>query len=269
MVWFVVAVLVARVQHYATLPRRGQYNGIETMEATLNRTAKAPMVYRVLMPYLVKITPLDDENAYELWRTLLLWGALLSVYSVWGVSATLFYAVFVASAQIYDTWCYNGETIGIHTALLGVPALAIVGILLHGTSRETVLINGFVYWLATGDILGGLALSAFAMLIFYAVRKAQGKREMYCDRFVYKDNWKLLRKKIDPIRLFPEPHIIYSPYITLIAIALVLFGAYHVGIVGLFVLPFILANVTMGKINEYRLYIALSPFVWVALERML
>jgi len=261
--WLVLAILAARIQYYATKPRRSFFNGIMTIPATLKKKIDAPMNYRVLMPYLVKATPrMSHENSYEIWRVILLWASLVCVNAAWGASIAFLWLIFVMSAQIHDTWCYTGEAIGISLCLLGNPYLAALGIVLHGLSRETVLITGFVYWLATGDVVTSVYLGALSLAVFFGVRIFQGEKPLYCNRFMIAENIKMLRKP-------KEPFILYAPYINLIVIFLALVGAYLSGRIG-WVVPVILgASVTMGRIDEYRLQIAVAPWIGLAIERML
>lgn len=268
---FLLALFAARVQHYATLPRRSRWNGYNTIQGTLDKNIDAPMVYRVLLPIIVTglRRVMDAQNAYETARALLLWLALVCVNMVWGWQVAVLWLVFVMSAQIYDTWCYTGEVIGISLALSGDPALAVIGVVAHGMSRETVLINGFVYWLATGDALGGILLSGAAAAVFHGVRLVQGRHPLYCDRFQLRANWELLTFQRQSIRNQFEPGLMYAPYLNLIVIALALMGAWLSGPIGWAVPAIVATTVTMGKINEYRLQIAVMPWAAIAVIHLL
>jgi len=249
-----------------SVPRRGIWNGMLTVKRTLAKNHKAPMVYRVLLPYLIR--PLlkrgwELEDAYEFARVGLLWACLVVTADYWGWQVTVLWLLLAMSAQIYDTWCYAGEMIGITTALMGNPWLAIMGTVPHGLSRETVLINGFVYWLATGDVWGAVLVTLCAAAVLLAVRAEQGEHELYCDRFQIKQNIKMLLKRPD------MPVVFHAPYLNIIIIILSLLGAYMMGRVGWMVPVMLAATLTMGKLNEYRLQIPLMPFAAVALLRML
>lgn len=220
------------------------------------------MRYRVLLPYLTVLTKIDLPNSYEIWRTIMLWLAMMAVAGQWGFSIAVLWLVFVMSAQIWDTWCYTGEAIGISLALSGNPFAALAGILVHGMSRETVLLNGFIYWLATGDVVTGIVLTFAAVAVYLFVRLYQGIKPLYCDRFLLKQNIEQLKKPT-------EPFIFYAPYINLIAIALALFGAILSGSIGWAVPVLVSANVIMGKIDEYRLQIAVAPWIGLALLELL
>ena len=262
MTWLILAIFGGRIQHYASYPRRGVWNGMLTVKKTLSKNIQAPMVYRVLLPLLVR--PLlkrgwSLENAYEFARVGLLWVALLVTADYWGWQITILWLLLAMSAQIYDTWCYTGEMIGITTALMGNPYLAILGTIPHGMSRETVLINGFVYFLATKDFAGAAVVQLCAFAVYLAVRSMQGEHKLYCNRWMIKENIRQLTQK--PV----EPSIFHAPYMNLIIIVLALLGAFLMGDIGWTVPVLLAATLTMGKINEYRLQIPLMPFVAVAL----
>jgi len=266
MAWLILAIFAGRIQHYTSFPRRGVWNGYYTVKKTLAKNIQAPMVYRVLLPYLVK--PLlkrgmELDDAYELVRVGLLWAALVVVNDYWGITVTLLWLVLMLSAQIYDTWCYTGEMIGITAALMGNPWLAILGTIPHGLSRETVLINGFVYWLATGDIWGAALVTLCALAMFLVVRVEQGEHKLYCDRWQIRQNVKMLFEH--PI----SPVIFHAVYLNIGVIVLSFIGAYMLGPIGWLVPVLLCATLTMGKLNEYRLQIPLMPFAAVALLRML
>jgi len=260
-VYLILAIFAATLQNIVNQPRRGHWNGFLTVKAIIEKRIQAPMRYRVLIPWLMKRSP-TSLTMYEFWRVILLWVALLCVASYWGGVVAVIWLVFVMSAQIFDTWCYTSETIGITLALMGNPIGAALGIFVHGLSRETVLINGFVYWLATGDVAGGLALSALAFAVFYGVRWYQGHADLYCDRFRILDNIHYLLLKKSTRAKEADTLLFYAPYLHVILIALSLYGAYLTGRIGFVVPVMVLASVTMGKMNEYRLSLAVA--VWAA-----
>ena len=268
--YLILAILAARIMHITTKYRRGVYNGFITIEATLKKNTSAPMVYRLLIPHLTKFFPsLPLVWRYEFWRTLLLWLALLLVSQYWGLAIALIWLLFVMSAQVYDTWCYTSETIGLTLALMGDPFAAAIGIFVHGMSRETVLINGFVYWLATGDAVGGICLTLWAGAVFGYVRVKQGKHKLYCDRFPPRRNWKILTREEQPTVEGDFVPFFYGAWINVGMSLVALYGAYLVGRIGWFVPVMIAMNFAMAKANEYRLLIPVATFAAVALERML
>ena len=260
--YFILAVLAARIQHVASFYRRGPFNGFLTVNETNNKSTNAPMVYRVLIPWLMKLTPFRGVVAYEFWRTFLLWLALVLVAGYWGHFAAVVWLVFVMSAQMYDTWCYTGETIGITLALTGNLPAAMLGAFVHGLSRETVLINGFVYWLATGDTPGAVILVLWSGCVFLYVRHKQGKKPLYCDRFMIARNWRILTRRETPKVEGADVPFFYGAWINIGIIILSLVGAYYSGRIGWTVPVIVLSTVTMGKINEYRLQIPVA--VWAA-----
>ena len=267
--YLILAIFAARLQNIVNQPRRGGWNGFLTVKPTIEKRIQAPMRYRVLIPWLMKRNP-TSITLYEFWRVILLWIALLCVASYWGSVVAVIWLVFVMSAQIFDTWCYTGETIGITLALMGNPIGAVLGIFIHGMSRETVLINGFVYWLATGDIIGGALLTVFAFAVFYGVRWYQGHADLYCNRWAIKKNVNYIFMRESTRSKEADTLLFYAPYLHLALIALSFYGAYLTGKIGLTVPVMVLASVTMAKLNEFRLSIPVA--VWAAyaiVERML
>ena len=109
---------------------------------------------------------------------------------------------------------------------------------------------------------GGLALSALAFAVFYGVRWYQGHADLYCDRFRILDNIHYLLLKKSTRAKEADTLLFYAPYLHVILIALSLYGAYLTGRIGFVVPVMVLASVTMGKMNEYRLSLAVA--VWAA-----
>ena len=256
-----LSLFAATLQNIVNQPRRGNWNGFLTVKRTLDKSIQAPMVYRVLVPFLMRRNP-KSLTLYDSIRLVLLWIALLCVSAYWGSTTAFVWLVFVMSAQIYDTWCHTGEAIGVTMALMGLPVGALLGTFIHGLSRETVLLNGFIYFVATGDILWSAIIAAFSACVFFGVRWYQGKHELYCERVMIKHNIKYLLKQEKPSGKEADIPLFYAPYLNVILIAVSLYGAYLSGWVGLVVPLYVAATFTFGKINEYRLN--LVPAMWAA-----
>ena len=255
----ILVLFAATLQNIVNQPRRGSWNGVLTVSGTLDKSIQAPMVYRVLVPFLMRRNP-KSLNTYEFIRLVLLWVSLLCVSAYWGASTAVVWLVFVMSAQIFDTWCYTGEAIGVTMALLGNPIGALLGTFIHGLSRETVLINGFVYFLATGDFLWSVAITVFSLTVFFGVRLYQGKHPLYCERIMLKHNISFLLKQESTRSKESDVPLFYSPYLNMILIAVSLYGAYLSGYIGLVVVVYVACTFTFGKVNEYRLN--LVPAMW-------
>lgn len=253
--WFLISLLANRLQYHA-VKKRTVWNGYLTIDGTLDKSLPAPLVYRVLMPWLVvpcERLGLSRENSYALWKVVFLWIGLVSIHAAWGFWVALIFVVLSEATQIFDTWCYAPEAIGVSAAMLGNPALAFIAVIIHGLSRETVFILPLIYYLRTGDGLTALLLLGVACAVTILLIRVQGSHDRYTNRQIpgeyrrnlarYKNTW--IAGTITEVernwrwiveaknyKFKGEPALYNSVYMHMIVIVFALWGATMTGAVG-------------------------------------
>ena len=193
-----------RVTLIITAGNLGQpYNGFGCIDAVNKRLTFAPMAYRVLIPWMIwiwekflVITKSKDETIkktritwYSVFRILLTALAFWAVMTAWDIKTGLVLVVLLLPTIKFDYWDYAGEITGLALAMTGNLALALPGVVIHGLSRETVLLAPVAYYLKTGDMLGSVGLLCAGTVVLVLVRLWAGKRPLYCDRWMIKTNW--------------------------------------------------------------------------------
>lgn len=263
----IVAYVVAKAQHEISRPNIGaRWNGFGALHDTYVKKSLSPMIYRILVPYLWSWTRnvvKNDAERYGAIRFLLVVYMLLSVYIAVGFWSTIIFSILLIATFWFDYWDYAPEVAGVALCMTGDPWLAAIGIVLWGLSRETVLIAGPAFFLVAGDYYSSALLACLSLFTFLAVRKIQGHKPLYCERWMIRRNWELLFRP-------KYPGLFNAVWVTIATCVLSLAGAIIVGEpVGLIVPVFIVAGLTMAKIDETRV---LAPcLIWVALllEKML
>ena len=249
----ILAFCLARVQFLSARSMNSHFNGYGAIAAVRAKTADAPMVYRVLVPWLIGKPTMAKYQAFQV---TFITAALYSVYLAWGVPVMLVTAVLLTCTFYFDYWDWAPELLGFSLALVSLP-LAIVGVVLHGLSRETAPLVGLAYGLHFRDWLGGLLVGLLGFAVLQFVRFVQGKHSLYCDRWMWRRNLAELRK----------PHM-GSPYFSVGLSLLALAGAWLAGLDGLIVLPILGAGWTMAVAAETRVFTPVLPFAALALLRM-
>lgn len=249
------------------------YNGLGAIELTARRANKAPMAYRVLMPWLVVGTekllraPLTRRlDIYQAWKVVLTGLAFWAVALAWSVPVALATAVLMLLLIQYDYWSYAPELAGIALAMTGVPGLAIPGAILFGLSRETAPITGLLYYLVTGDVWGTAGVTAAAVGTLALVRMRVGKRESYTGLFKLLENGRRLVKR-DPqtgklILFLYQPLIYSSDFISLLVTAAALAAVVSGAPGGAGVLVLLAACWGMALSDETRVFTPVMP--WIA-----
>lgn len=240
------------------------YNGYGAIDLTVKRTIKAPMAYRLLVPILVtwieRTFKIQEKYRVFLYQNIKVFFVILAAYSiihVYGILIALIaFTILLATIQ-YDYWDWPIELAAVVFASGGqfVPAL-IIGIL-FAFSRETAPITGFIYWVATGDLAGGMIISGLIVLLMLAVRIFIGKRELYCKRVMWKDNLKLLQNyfKWKP---FAYSQLFITTILTAGSLMSVIVNPQY-----WYSLIFIVAGWILAKADEPRVFSAVVPFISV------
>lgn len=221
-----------------------KWNGYGVIEGVVSKNIQAPMVYRVLVPWII------GKNKtlwkYELCQTILIYCSLLSIYIAWNTLIVLISVILLTLTFWYDYWDWNIELIGFMFGLMSLP-LALLGVILLGMSRETAPLIGLIYILHSHDYLGGSILILTSILILIGVRMIQGKHDLYCKRFMIVENWNLLKNynvqawlsvllcTLGIIGAWNRPEFIIVPVITIL-------------------------GMTMAKINETRVFVGVVPY---------
>jgi hypothetical protein len=247
-----LALCLARVQYMATkFNQTARWNGRGAILSVLDKTTAAPMVYRVLAAWTIG----RRLDLYQPFQFVLIWIALYSVYLAWGGTVMLITCVLLVATFWYDYWSVWPELIGFSLALVSFP-LALLGVAIHGLSRETAPLCGLAYALHSGDWIGGGIISVIGFTILWLVRRIQGKHPLYCDRWMHKKNIAMLKEL--------KPAVLISVLFSLLALA----GAWGRWD-GLIPLALIGAGWTMAKGDETRVFSAALPWAALLLEKLL
>lgn len=252
MILFLLALCLTRVQYMATkFNQNAKWNGRGAIPSVLDKSADAPMVYRVLAAWTIG----RRVNLYQPFQFILIWLALYSVYLAWGVNVLLITCVLLVATFRYDYWDVWPEVIGLSFALVSFP-LALLGVAIHGLSRETAPLCGLAYALHSGDWMGGGIISATGFAILWLVRRIQGKHPLYCDRWMIRKNLSLLKS------------LNVGALISVLFCLLALAGAWGRWD-GLIPLALIGAGWTMAKGDETRVFSAVLPWAALFVEKLL
>lgn len=245
------------------------YNGFGAIESVNQRKTLAPMAYRVLVPWLIFVIELFYRNKEKARQHRITWYqgikivltalALFGVMKAWSIPVAMLVTVMLALTFKHDYWDYATELIGIGFAMTGDLALAVPGAILHGLSRETVLLAPAAYLLRTGDWVGSLAVGLAAGIPLLIVRLVVGKRKLYCDRWMWKINLAMLK---DIPKWIPVWYgdITISLGITAVVMLSIIF--YYRNLTNLIPFGLTLAGWLMAKADEPRVFIGAFP--WVA-----
>lgn len=259
--WLVIAWLLNRAQHVASRFNYGQpWNGLGAVLGVLERNTYAPMIYRVLVPWLMAPglkLKFHAVEVYEIIKIVLMAGALWSVQLAWGWGAALLTAILISSTFLYDYWDCYAELIGINLALTGDLRLALVGVVVHALSRETAILSPIAFFIATQAAGESAILMGVCVGVLGLVRLVQGKHALYCERWMIKRNW----TDIKTMAAFSPTlmgGIVISLMITLLTIGLAPLAGWS----ALIPLAVIAMGWTLAVAEESRVFMAALP--WIA-----
>jgi hypothetical protein len=187
-----------RAQMIISAPNYGApHNGFGAIDLTTRKEAKAPMAYRVLVPWLV--TWMEDKlpttriGIYQGLKVLLNALALWSVGQGFGGGAALLTGLLLLLTIKYDYWSWAPEMAGLAFGMSGSLPLALAGGVLAGLSKETALLVPAVYWLRTGDAPGAAVVLLGTAGALIGVRLTIGARPLYCERWQWRYNLGLFK----------------------------------------------------------------------------
>lgn len=268
-VWMFLAFCLERVLLVVARDNYGaQWNGAGAISGVIQRSTQAPMIYRVLVPwfsYLLRQAGMPLLNAYELVKILLTGFALWAVELAWGPVVALGVLAILPVTFLYDYWDWAGELLGLSLCLTGDFWLALVGVWVWGLSRDTVLLAGLAYYLATGDWIGGFAVFSGSVIMYAALRLVQGNKDSYCKLIWIKDNWQAIKN----LRQAERPWWMGATIISLALIVIALGAAWFTGPIGLMVPVLVAAGLVFGRIEETRVFTSIVPWVGYAAIRLL
>lgn len=238
------------------------FNGYGAIDTTNNRSTLAPMQYRVLVPWMVALyEKLGGKRRivfYEIIKVIFTAAAIYSVSLAWNRDVAILTAVMLTMCFRYEYWDWGPELVGFALTMTGHVEYAIVGILFHGLSRETVLILPVLYWLRTGDLFQSIMLGILTGCVYAIPRIWGGPKKLYCDRFYPKRNLELLKEI-----LIWEPWFLGWTVFSIVCAALALIAVFTTYPTGWqVVLIMIITSTAMGMIDETRIYGAIFP--WIA-----
>ena len=241
------------------------WNGYGAITLVNKREAKAPMAYRVLVPWIVALMEklLPKVERLVVYQTLKLAGVVYAFWACWhwiGLTATLICFMLLLVTVEYDYWDWAIELGGIAIAMSCGVWAAIGAVMLYAMSRETWPLAAAAYGLASGDWVGAFVVLTSGGMVWAVVRLIVGEKSLYCKRFMIRENWQQI-KEIKKWNLFYYVPTFISLMVTILVIA---------GIVNLpqgwpVPLALIGAGWAMAKANEPRVFSAALPWaaVWI------
>lgn len=201
LLWLFLAILLDRAQlQIGAFSYQSPFNGLGTVDLINDRNAKAPMAYRVLVPWFIgllerfvpRLTPYR-LTVYEAFKVVSLALALAACNAALGLTGTLLVGALLPVTFGFDYWCWAIELAAFAVALSGSLPLTVLGVLALSLSRETAPLVPLTYGLITHDWIGMAGLFVITGCLMLAVRLYVGKRPMYCDRFMIRRNLAELR----------------------------------------------------------------------------
>lgn len=263
--WLILAWMIERVQLVMCELNYGvPWNGCGAINGVLSRDAQAPMVYRVLVPWLMlpaKAAKLPMLESYEVVKIILTAGALWSVSNLWGWQVALLTAVLLPTTFLYDYWDWGPEIMGLMLAATGDIWLSMAGVIVVGLSRETSPLVAVAYLAVTGDLLGAAMLAVMAGSLYVLLRAIQGEHPLYCKRIMWADNLAAV-KGIAQYR----PWWLSSVAVSIAVSIMALFTALAVGWLGVIPLALVVAGWVFGRVQETRIFTGTLPFIAYAVH---
>lgn len=245
-----------------------EYNGFGVVDMVNKRKIKAPMAYRVLVPWLMafiesKVFIVQPDKRVFIYQAIKASFVVLAAWSIihtYGLMAALFTFLILLLTIQFDYWDWPLEMAAIVLASAGlfIPAL-IVGVF-FALSRETAPLTALVYFAATLDLVGSLYIFAVIILTQNLVRLYVGKKSLYCDRIMIKTNIKLYKNFFKWKPFFYSPLTI-TALLALAAIVSVIINPQH-----WYILILVASGLTLAKADEPRVLSGVIPFIAILLS---
>lgn len=213
MIWLLIALFVeyAQLRFAQSTGFRSPYCGLGAVDSTNNRTALAPMGYRVLFPWLIalvewlQVPRRQRLTVYEVLKIGFLALTLAAISASLGREKALILATLLVPTFYFDYWDWEIELLGLALALTGRVEYALIGGILLALSRETAPLVPVTYILISGDIGRGLQILSATLAVLLAVRLFVGRKRLYCERVMVGINWSDVRGLIHNFPIFLSP----------------------------------------------------------------
>ena len=238
------------------------WNGQGCIDLVNKREARAPMAYRVLVPWLVALIERSKAplNRITIYSALKLAGV---VYAFWAVSewigmpgALIVFILLLVTVQ-YDYWDWTFELGGLAMAMSGNIWLTIIGMVLWLMSRETWPLAAAAFWFVSQDTYWAIMVLMGGGILYILLHMYIGKKTMYCNRFMVKENWNLIKliHKYSPV-------FYVQALASLVLTLLVLASIVRLPVGWPIPLVILISGWTMAKADEPRVFSAALP--WAA-----
>lgn len=176
------------------------WNGLGAVEGTIQKTADAPMVYRVLVPWVIALIEkvVNDPPKRVVPRLtlylLVKWGlmtvSLVTVHLILGPVFALGAALYWLMTVQFDYWSLYAETMAFAMVLSGQTELAVIGVIIAAMSRETSFVLPVIFAFVVPTSMWPNMVLVFSVWIatVASVREYQGKHDLYCARVMVLEN---------------------------------------------------------------------------------
>lgn len=253
------------------------WNGFGAVQNVLDKTADAPMAYRILMPLLLsKVTNQYRLVAYFIFSWILTFGMLMTSFLFFGLKTTLILALLIPITIRYDYWDWVPELGGIISCISGNLPAAIIWSILMSLSRETSIILPIVWFVSGFELKYSILLAAIIGVIRYGIFRWQGNKKKYCETIMLDRNGKELKEWMsgilapiyltvdawqNPLLKNSKGHIFFDDMtISVILSAAGLFAIGHFGLpFGIPIIMFLVAGWTFAIARENRVF---SPILF-------
>lgn len=243
------------------------YNGLGCSQQVINKTAEAPMAYRVLFPLLVNKIPNNLRLlAYFFFHSLFIFLMLLTCNFLFGIKVMLILSLLIPLTIRYDYWDWIPELAAIISCVSGNIYFALCWSILAAASKETSIILPLVWITSSHSIDGALLLSASTFSTFYLVRKWQGKKKKYCETIMLDRNGHELKAWMNstlyPINFAGEAwesskfkNVFDDMTMTVLLTISAIFAIAHFGLpFSIPIIAFLLAGWTLAIARETRVF---------------
>ncbi len=238
------------------------WNGYGASQGTSSRVIMAPMRFRVLVPWLLAGLDLFGIRGVAVYQALkvgLMCAALAVVEQLVGQVGLLVAALLMALTFEFDYWdCYS-ELVGVGLVLLGSARgdiwQVVVGSVVWGLSKETVLIAPALGLLAGGVRAAGLALAG--PVVLGLVWMWQGPAGLYpsCDRWTLRSyNARDLGRAFERRDLMPFVSVAWTAAVVVACWRLGSAGQGVLGRTAVVGLVWLLTGWTMARARETRVF---------------
>lgn len=269
MIWLFLAAFLDRAQlQIAAFSYESPFNGLGATDLVNARNAKAPMAYRVLVPWIIaaleRLNPrlhYYRTTVYEGLKVVTLAVALWACNRALGLTGALLVAAMLPMTFAFDYWCWPVELAAFALALTGNMQLTLLGGIALALSRETAPLIPLTYLLATGNWNGALIIALGTGLTLLGVRLYVGKRPLYCDRFMWRRNLAELKEFTFSHHPLFMDYSLFAVLITVLVVGVVVTG--RAGAAWPIPLIILALGWTMGVARETRIFAPV--LLWIAI----